>query len=180
MHKQVDIFKKKEYIRWYLNTYKLKKPDTEKVLHLLLQETYLLEKVHFIEDIRNISNAILISTHDSHTISFILRLDNIYYYEVDEFINQLKNFPPDNIYLWLSFNRDFMCSMCKEVLVDSPQTKKIALNQRVIKDLEHEIHKSFFARDVYKKELLLLIDQAIETNDQELFYKYSEEYKKLA
>lgn len=179
MKKQIDNFRKKEYMRWFLNTYKMKKPEMEKVLTTLLHNESLLEKVHFVEDIRNLSNAVLISSNDAQTISFILRVDNIYYYEVDEFLHQLNNFPPDNIYLWLSFNREYMCSMCSEVLEGSSANKKIALNQRVIADLEQEINKKLFSQEIHKKELLMLIDYAIELNDQNMFAKLSNEYKKL-
>ena len=179
MYKKVDLFRKKEYIRWFLNTYKLKKPEMEKVLQTLLQNPELLEKVQFIEDIRNLSDAVLISTNDAQTISFILRLNNIYYYDVDEFLEQLNNYPPPELYVWLSFNRDYICSMCTEILSGPPKTYRQAMNQRVIQDLEQELHKKLYSKEVRRKELLMLIDRAIENNDTEMFVKLSEEYKKL-
>lgn len=180
MHNQVDIFRKKEYIRWFLNAYKLKKEEMEKVLIYLLHNPELLEKIHFVEDIRNLSNALLISANDAQTISFILRIDNVYYYEVDEFLDQLSKYPPEKLHVWLSFNRDYMCSLCKEILVSSPKTKKQALHQKIIEDLELEINKKIYADQIRRTELLMQIDYAIENNDQETFFKLSSELKKLA
>lgn len=167
--------RKKEYIQWFLNRHHLKSPETAAILQHIL-ENELLDRVTIVDDIRYLPDAVLISATDADTVSYLLRLGNTYFEYVQDFIAHLKAFPPDELFVRLSFNKDIVCYHCKE--------RQCACETEAgfdgeVWDIIARLEEDFTTREKQLKELLRLIDKALDIGNRVEFFRLTEEYRQL-
>lgn len=179
MKEAIIIYKKKKYINWFINSYKLKRMETAKILNFLLKRDNLLLHTHFVENVRRLPNAIIISAVDAVTVSFLCRLNDVYYEDVEEIINVLDSSPPEELFIWLSFDREHLCSLCGSVLEVKPQIQSKVFYHQVIKDLENELNQKIRKKEENRTSLQAEIDLALDQGNRELFISLSIFYKKL-
>lgn len=179
MENVVMVHKKKQLIQWFLNNFALKRPEAAKILNLFLRRDSLLINSHFVENVRNLPNALIISAVDSVTVSFLCRINDVYYEDIDEIMAIMEFAPPDSLYVWLSFDRDLMCSVCQTVFEVKPEVNSELFYYQVVKEIEQEIGTRIKVREECKQGLLAEIDLALDCQDRENFYKLSERYKEL-
>jgi uncharacterized protein YpiB (UPF0302 family) len=179
MKETVQLMKKKKFINWFLETYRLKTPDAAKILGAVKANEDLLRHTHFVENVRCLPSAVIISAQGAETVSFLCRINNVYYEDIDEFIALLEYDPPEELYVWLSFNREYLCSMCDIVLGAKPDIDNRIFYHKVIKNLERELN--FKVRDIAerKKRLVSEIDQALVQGDKDRFMALSELFKEM-
>lgn len=179
MKRTVRLMKKKKFINWFLEAYRLKTPDAAKILEIVTANEDLLQRTHFVENVRSLPSAVIISAQGAETVSFLCRINNVYYEDIDEFISVLEYDPPEELFIWLSFNREFLCSMCDIVLGVKPDIDDKIFYHQVIKNLERELN--FKVRDISerKKKLVSEIDQALVHGDKDRFMALSELYKEM-
>ena len=168
--------RKKEYIQWFLNRHHLKSPETSAILQYILENDQLLDRVSIVEDIRYLPDAILVSATDADTVSYLLRLNNTYFEYVQDFLAHLRAFPPDELFVRLSFNKDIVCYHCKnrqsEYNTNNSMTDEIW-------DIVARLEEDFGAREKQLKELLKLIDNSLDIGNQAEFYRLTSEYRRL-
>lgn len=179
MKDAVLLHKKKKFITWFMQTYRLKRPDTAKVLGFLANNDWLLARTHFVENVRYLPNAIIISAENTSTVSFLCRIDNVYYEDVDKIIAHLDMAPPEDLFVWLAFDREFLCSLCTGVLEDRPETGQHMVYYRVVRELEKELNLAIDAREKHRAKLLKEIDETLKEGDRERFFVLSSLYKEL-
>lgn len=179
MKEAVQLMKKKKFINWFLETYRLKTPGTAKILEAVMAREDLLRRTHFVENVRRLPSAVIISAHGAETVSYLCRINNVYYEDIDEFIAMLEYDPPEELFVWLSFNREFLCSMCDIVLGIKPELDDKIFYHQVIRDLERELN--FKVRDISerKNKLMTEIDQALIRGDKDSFMALSSLFKEM-
>jgi uncharacterized protein YpiB (UPF0302 family) len=168
--------RKKEYIQWFLHRHHLKSPETAAILQYILENDYLLDRVTIVEDIRYLPDAVLISATDTETVSYLLRLGGAYFEYVQDFLAHLKAFPPDELFVRLSFNKDIVCFHCKErqgAHISDPITGG------EIWEIVARLEEDFSAREKQVKEILRLIDGALDAGNREEFIRLTIEYRQL-
>ncbi|ADG81899.1 YpiB family protein [Thermincola potens] len=176
MKRTTNLNRKRDFIRWFLGKHQLKSPEAARLLRFILENDHILKKVRFVENIRYYSDAVLISSTDSNTIPYILRLENQYYFDVEEFIHCLTASPPNRLYVWLSFNKDFICSFCPHMQEKSASG---SLTRRQIRNLEREITEQILLRESAEQKLLELIDKALDKGSKEEFFRLTHQLKKI-
>ncbi|MHB9096114.1 MAG: YpiB family protein [Eubacteriales bacterium] len=173
------IMKKKRFISWFLETYKLKRPESAKILRFLGESDELLKVVHFVENVRQLPSALIVSAQDAATVSFLCRINNVYYENVDQIMAHLEYDPPEELFVWLSFDREFLCSMCDIVLGIKPEVENKIFYHQVVKKLEKELKFKVRGTKDRKHQLLAEIDTALEKRDKARFLDLSELYREL-
>lgn len=173
------IHKKKKLIEWFLETHGLKRPESYKILRYLMDNRVMLSRTHFVENVRCLPNALIISAEGSTTVSFLCRLNNVYYENIDEIIAHLEHNPPEDLFIWLSFDREFVCSACSNVLMANPEIDESIIYYKVVGELEKELNLAFQAREKHKEKLLHEIDDTLEGGDRQRFLTLSALYKEL-
>ncbi len=168
--------RKKEFIQWFLNRHHLKSPETAAILQYILENEQLLDRVTIVEDIRYLPDAVLISATDADTVSYLLRLSNTYFEYVQDFLAHLRAFPPDEIFIRLAFNKEVVCYHCKERQGDYGTA---AGREGEIWDFVSRLEENFSAREKQLKELLRLIDRALDVRQRADFFRLAEEYRRL-
>jgi len=179
MKKTVKLVKKKKFINWFLETYRLKTPDAAKILGAITANEHLLQRTHLVENVRSLPNAVIISAQGAETVSFLCRINDVYYEDIDEFISLLESNPPEELFVWLSFNREYLCSMCDIVLGVKPEIDDKIFYYKVVKNLERELN--FKVRDTAerKQKLVTEIDEALMQGDKDRFMALSALYKEM-
>lgn len=178
MKEAILIYKKKKFINWFLDTYRLKRPDSSRLLKFIMKQERILLNTHFVEDVRKLPNALMISATDAPTVAFLCRVRERYYDNIDEIIEVLASDPPEELFIRLSFDREFICSMCGTVIM-KPETRDKLFYHQVVKDLEEEINRAFGEKDKRKDEMMAEINLALEKGDKELFNSLAEMYKEF-
>lgn len=173
------VYQKKRYIRWFLDTYELKNSRTAKILDFIANHDELLQKIYFVEDVRRLPNALIISSTDASTVSFLCRINDCYYEDVDEVIHILDTEPPDELFVRLSFNREFLCFICETVLDFKPDVGNKIFYHQVVRSLEEEMNRKIIKKQERKADLMSLIDNALENGDKENFIKLAEQFKDI-
>lgn len=179
MQEAYSVYQKKRYVRWFLDTYELKNPRTAKILNFIANDDELLQKIYFVEDVRRLPNALIVSATDASTVSFLCRINDVYYEDIDELIKVLEVEPPEELFVRLSFNREFLCFMCETVLDLKPEVGNKMFYYQVIRNLEDEINRRFYEKGKSKEVLITQIDEALLSGDRDLFQRLSAEYKEL-
>lgn len=173
------LYKKKKFIKWFLRTFGLKRLDSARLLEFILQRDDLLQNINFVEDVRHLPDAVIISALDTPTVNFLCRINNIYYENIDDIIAALAYNPPERIFMWLSFDRESFCSMCDLIKQEDPEAKAKVFYHQVVKKLEKEMAEHISTKEENKKRLMEQIDDALDKSDKEGFMELSNLYKKL-
>ena len=104
MKKEAVMALHREFIEWFLRSRELKYEPARKLLHYLVDNPDLLQRVEFVEDIVSFQNAALISAKEAPTHPFLFRWRGRVRYNVDDALNDLKSALPVRFRIWLSFD----------------------------------------------------------------------------
>lgn len=179
MNETVLLLKKKKFITWFMQTYRLKRPEAARLLGFLMERDALLVKIHFVENVRYLPNALIISTEDSVTVSFLCRINNVYLEDIDLIIAQLDSSPPEDLFIWLSFSREFLCNICDTVLCVRPEIRDVIPDNQMIRELEEELNFKLQARGEHRLKLLGEIDETLANGNRGRFLKLSALFREL-
>lgn len=178
MSEAITISAKKEFIRWFLSNFRLKKNEGTWLFNYLLSDDRLMEKVHFTDDLRNREKTIIISSMCSHATPFQFQKQAKVYYDVERAFHDIRLNPDEEIYISLYFKGRSTCSQYLIVLEDL-QMEGQRVSQENVMSLIAEIVIEKAVRRQRMKELLEEIDQALVNRDKELFMQLTSEWKEL-
>lgn len=203
----ISLMRKRDYLEWFLTNYTLKEEGLRPILEHMKDSRVILEKVRFVENIRPYDSGLLISSKDAQTVSYLLRIDGLYYEDLDEFFHALKNEQYDSLYVWLSFDRSYLCNLCEiqnpetdaltqlDVKAASEKGKKVVKGivkpdikslgtskvsfQDTAKEVFLDLEKEIQAKELRRLALLERIDDALDNRDERLFKALVLELKKI-
>ncbi|MCT2537376.1 ReoY family proteolytic degradation factor [Aquibacillus koreensis] len=174
MSTSVSIKDKKEFIRWFLSNYQLKRRESVWILNYLINHDSLLKKVHFVREARYCPRGIVISTHCSKDVPFRFYKNHIVTTDAEKSFHDIRLNRNDPIYIQLSFKNSVQCASYVAVLEDNPFLPE----DFFITNKEKRIAKSVLEISLFeyqKERLQNKIDDALDHRDKEAFKKYSEE-----
>src|SRR5690625_1422421 len=70
MNSPVPVMEKRDFLKWFLEEYRLKRRECTWLLNFLMSDDHLMERVHFVEDAEFCPKALLISTNDVDHVPF--------------------------------------------------------------------------------------------------------------
>ncbi|WP_418791327.1 YpiB family protein [Phosphitispora sp. TUW77] len=179
MEEAVMLYKKKKFINAFLSKFELKKQEACQVLNFLLSRDRLLANTYFVENVRCLPNALIISASNASTVSFLCRINNEYYEDIEEIIYLLDYETPEELFVWLSFEKNFMYLTCINDLEIVPEIRDKIFHYQVIRVLEDEMTQKILDREKRKTEMLTEIDLALDNGDRKKFNYLVTRYKKL-
>lgn len=173
-----SLAEKKELIVWFLRTNRLKKPEAARVLEFIRDNKQLLSRVHFTNKLADKKDALLVSAVYTNTFPFDFRLDNVSYGSVDQVINQLKNNPPRQLAVWLSYASPPGCRLCTRTGRKQVQAmpNPMSAAHKMLVDAVRTVNQ----KESRRKALLNKIDRALDEKDLREFNKLAEELKNLS
>ena len=178
METSITITEKKEFLRWFLNQYQLKKRESVWILNYLLSQDVLVKKLRFVEFVQYCPRGIYMSTHCSEAASFRFYKQNIMTTDPEKALHDLRLHREEEIYIQLNFRDSFQCPNYLAVLEDNPYIPKHLLENEH-DGIQAEEFLQYVSVSYERARLKKEIDLALDENDKEKFQKLTEALKLL-
>jgi uncharacterized protein YpiB (UPF0302 family) len=174
----VSVNEKKEFIRWFLNRYQLKRRECVWILNYLMSHDQLMKKVHFVEESQYCPRGLVMSTHCVEDVPFRFYKENIMTTDAEKSFHDIRLNKDEDIYIQLNFSKANSSYQFAAVLEENPfMPKYLLINEkdRLVAEQFMKDSLQTFRRD----RLLKAIDQALDTGDKKAFNKLTKELNSL-
>jgi uncharacterized protein YpiB (UPF0302 family) len=177
MSAKVSLTEKKDFIRWLLNNYQLKRRECVWIFNYLVSHEALLEKVVFVEDgIQNCPRGMIMSTHCVEGVAFKYYKENVMTTDAEKAFHDIRLNRDEPIYVKINFG-GINHVQYVSVIEDNPYVPEV--KQKKSKD-SSEVDK-LCEKVLSERELKLLeekVDESLVTLNKESFMLYSKLYTK--
>ncbi|WP_053366951.1 MULTISPECIES: ReoY family proteolytic degradation factor [Bacillaceae] len=174
----VSVNEKKDFIRWFLNHYQLKRRECVWILNYLMSHDQLMEKVHFVEQAQYCPRGLIMSAHCTDKVPFRFYKENIMTTDAEKSFHDIRLNRDEEIYIQLNFNASNKVHQYAAVLEDNPYVPRhLQVNEKDRADAEKFLLHSI--QRFNQEKLLLLIDEALDKQDKEAFLAFTEQLNKL-
>lgn len=178
MNSPVPVMEKRDFLKWFLEEYKLKRRECTWLLNFLMSDNYLMERVHFVEDAELCPKAILISTNDVDSVAFAFHKESHVTMDAEKSFHDIRLNREEDIYIQLNFKDKHLSPQYVAVLEENPFTPTDE-NKSNLLSLLAEISLDEAQRQFQLQALEKKIDEALEKRDKESFKKLAEQYSIL-
>lgn len=174
----VSVNEKKDFIRWFLNHYQLKRRECVWILNYLMSHDGLMEKVHFVEAAQYCPRGLIMSAHCVDEAPFRFYKGNVMTTDAEKSFHDIRLNREEDIFIQLNFHASNQAHQYAAVLEENPyMPKKLRISEK-----DQLIAEKFLAESVWKfqrERLLQKIDDALDQNDEEAFARLTNELKNL-
>jgi uncharacterized protein YpiB (UPF0302 family) len=172
----VTVEQKKEFLRWFLGNYQLRRRESVWILNFLLSNDKLMHKVHFVEKADVTPRGIIVSTRCAEVdVPFRYYKDNLMNTDAEKCFHDIRLNRDDDIYIEFNFKDKYNFKEYCEVLEDNPfdESDTSEFEEQATHFLDYCLYE--FKVEQLKKR----IDEAIDDGDEELFMKLTDELSKI-
>lgn len=178
MKTPVSVNEKKDFIRWFLNRYQLKRRECVWILNYLMSHDQLMKKVHFVEEAQYCPRGLIMSTHCVEEVPFRFYKENIMTTDAEKSFHDIRLNKDEDIYIQLNFSKSNASYQYAAVLEENPFMPKYLLINEKDRIVAEQFLKSSI--ETYQRQKLLdAIDDALDRNDQEAFSKLTSQLKNM-
>ncbi|UOF89707.1 ReoY family proteolytic degradation factor [Fodinisporobacter ferrooxydans] len=176
MGEVIHVTEKKQFIKWFLDNYELQNREAEWLLQYLCSNDQLLERVHFIDNFRNLPKTILISTKCVQMTPFKFYKNKRVTSDVEKAFLDIHNHPTEDMYIGLFFKDRTVSPEYAAVLETNPMDDTRESIDALI-ELQAELILSQSLRDYRRYRLYRRIDEALDARDHKRFMDLTHELK---
>lgn len=172
MTASVSVIEKKEFVRWFLKRYQMKRRECVWILNYLLSHDDLLQKVHFVEEAHYCPRAMVMSVTESGGVPFRFYKGNLMTADAEKSFHDLRLHPNEDMFIQLNFPNIPPSSEFLAVLEENPfMPKYLHINDkdRLIAEEVLKISMNSFREE----NILKQIDEALDANDKQRFLELS-------
>ncbi len=174
----VSVNEKKDFIRWFLNHYQLKRRECVWILNYLMSHDQLMEKVHFVEQAQYCPRGLIMSTHCVDKVPFRFYKENVMTTDAEKSFHDIRLNRDEDIYIQLNFLASNKAHQYAAVLEENPYVPKhLQVNEKDGIIAEKILKESI--EHFQREKLLQLIDEALDRQDREAFQTLTESLNKL-
>lgn len=168
MNSIVSVIEKKDFLRWFLNKYQLKRRECTWLLNYLLSDDTIMERVHFVEQAELCPKALIISSTCVEDIPFCFYKDKHVIMDAEKAFHDIRLNLEEDVYIQFNFLGAMTHPKYVSVLEDNPF---IPINKEsaMVDELIAEMFLDKVLLEHQKKQLLVEIDQALDDGDEERF-----------
>ncbi|MBE6183491.1 ReoY family proteolytic degradation factor [Heyndrickxia ginsengihumi] len=174
----VTVNEKKEFIRWFLNHYQLKRRESVWILNYLMSNDQLMEKVHFVDEAHHCPRGIVMSTHCVESAPFQFYREHIMTTDAEKSFHDLRLNRDEDIYIQLNFKSSQLSHHYAAVLEENPYMP----TELHINDADRLVVDQFMRYSIsnfHRKKILKEIDKALDERNYELFLELTEKLNRL-
>jgi len=174
----VSVNEKKDFIRWFLNNYQLKRRECVWILNYLMSHDQLMKNVHFVEQAQYCPRGIIMSTHCVDEVPFRFYKENVMTTDAEKSFHDIRLNKDEEIFIQLNFRSSFHSPQYVAVLEENPfMPKHLQINEKDKLLAEKFLEESI---QTYQREKLLKqIDEALDQQDQCEFKRLTEQLRHL-
>ncbi|PLR99736.1 ReoY family proteolytic degradation factor [Bacillus sp. T33-2] len=174
----VSVNEKKDFIRWFLNHYQLKRRECVWILNYLMSHDQLMERVHFVDNAQYCPRGLVMSTHCVDEVPFRFYKENVMTTDAEKSFHDIRLNRDEEIYIQLNFHASNKAHQFAAVLEENPYMPR----NLQISDKDRLIAERFLAESIQrfqKEKLLQLIDEALDKQDEKAFKSLTNQLKQL-
>jgi uncharacterized protein YpiB (UPF0302 family) len=174
----VSVNEKKDFIRWFLNHYQLKRRECVWILNYLMSHDQLMEKVHFVEQAQYCPRGLIMSTHCIDDVPFRFYKENVMTTDAEKSFHDIRLNREEEIYIQLNFHASNKAHQYAAVQEDNPYLPK----RNHVNEKDQLLAERFLTTSIQRfqeEKLLRLIDDALDKHDQNAFCILTEQLKSL-
>lgn len=178
MKTPVSVNEKKDFIRWFLNHYQLKRRECVWILNYLMSHDQLMEKVHFVEQAQYCPRGLVMSTHCVDEVPFRFYKENVMTTDAEKSFHDIRLNRDEEIYIQLNFHASNKAHQYAAVLEENPfMPKSLQISEKDRLIAEKFLSSSL--KNFQREKLLRLIDEALDNQDKTAFEKLAKELSQL-
>lgn len=178
MTASVTANEKRDFVKWLLTNFQLKRRESVWILNYLVSHEELLENVHFVEGVEHCPRGMMISTTSSSGAPFRFYKGTIVSADAEKSFHDMRLHPDQPMYIELKFPDKQRVPEFIAVLEDNPF---LPMNEELKRmdqaTANHMVDHSLKAYQL--KQLEKEIDRALDEQDRERFVKLSKKYQIL-
>ncbi|GLB57983.1 ReoY family proteolytic degradation factor [Cytobacillus sp. NCCP-133] len=174
----VSVNEKKDFIRWFLNHYQLKRRECVWILNYLMSHDQLMKKVHFVEQAQYCPRGLIMSTHCVDEVPFRFYKENVMTTDAEKSFHDIRLNRDEEIFIQLNFHASNKAHQYAAVMEENPFMPK----SLQISDKDRLIAERFLTESLEKfrrEKLLELIDEALDNQDKTAFRMLTQQLNKL-
>lgn len=174
----VSVKEKKEFIKWFLNHYHMKKREAVWILNYLVNYPKLLANVHFVQETKNCPRSITMSAECSQEPAFRFQKNKLITTDAEKAFHDIRLNRNEDLYIQLHFRNANQSIEYRKVLEENPF---LSIDD-FITDTDKQAAQALLDYSLYqfkRKKIMRKIDIALDQMDQEKFIELSEELSQL-
>jgi uncharacterized protein YpiB (UPF0302 family) len=174
----VSVNEKKDFIRWFLNHYQLKRRECVWILNYLMSHDQLMEKVHFVDQAQYCPRGLVMSTHCIDKVPFRFYKENVMTTDAEKSFHDIRLNRDEEIYIQLNFNASNQAHQYVAVLEENPYMPK----HLQINETDREVAEQFLKASIerfQREKLLSQIDEALDKQDRSGFLNLTKQLNNL-
>ncbi|MFC3882709.1 ReoY family proteolytic degradation factor [Bacillus songklensis] len=169
----VSVNEKKEFVRWFLTNYQLKRRECVWILNYLMSHDQLMRKVHFVEQAQFCPRGMIMSTHCVDDPPFRFYKENVMTTDAEKSFHDIRLNRDEDIYIQLNFRSSFLSPQYVAVLEENPyMPKNIQANEKDRVLVEKILEESILS--FQRSKIMELIDEALDNHDEEEFKRLTD------
>jgi uncharacterized protein YpiB (UPF0302 family) len=174
----VSVNEKKEFVRWFLNHYQLKRRECVWILNYLMSHDQLMRKVHFVEQAQYCPRGLIMSTHCVDDVPFRFYKENVMTTDAEKSFHDIRLNRDQDIFIQLNFRSAFHCTNYVAVLEENAYIPKhLQVNEKDQLIAERFLKETI--RNHQREKLLKKIDKALDQKNESEFKKLSSQLSQL-
>jgi uncharacterized protein YpiB (UPF0302 family) len=173
--RNITATKKREFIKWFLNNYQLRRRESVWILNFLYSYEHLLEKVHFVENASKTPRGIIMATHCVDDVPLRYYKNGVMSTNAESCFHDIRLNRDQDVYIELNFKNKYNYKEYWDVLEENPfeEPDTSEFEEQAAHFLDYCLYE--FRVERLKKQ----IDEAIDDGDKELFMKLTDELGKI-
>ncbi|MBU8907260.1 ReoY family proteolytic degradation factor [Desertibacillus haloalkaliphilus] len=179
MSSTISVIEKKDFLKWFLNTYQLKRRECAWLLNYLISDNDIMKHVHFVDKAEHCPKALVISSTDVEQIPFCFHKHQHVTMDAEKAFHDIRLNNEEDIYIQLNFPSSQTNPQYVAVLEDNPFLPRNEEATNVDQLLaEMVLDKAIVS---FKRQRLLEeINKSLDQNDEQLFLSLTTELNKLS
>jgi uncharacterized protein YpiB (UPF0302 family) len=169
----VSVNEKKEFVRWFLTNYQLKRREGVWILNYLMSHDQLMKKVHFIEQAQFCPRGMIMSTHCVDDPPFRFYKENIMTTDAEKSFHDIRLNRDEDIYIQLNFRSSYSSPQYAAVLEENPYMPKNMQSNEKDRVLAEEVLQQAI-HSFQRSKIMKLIDEALDNHDEEEFKRLTD------
>ncbi|NPC92809.1 YpiB family protein [Bacillus sp. WMMC1349] len=178
MQTPVSVNEKKDFIRWFLNNYQLKRRECVWILNYLMSHNSLMEKVHFVEQAEFCPRGIIMSTHCVEEVPFRFYKENVMTTDAEKSFHDIRLNKQQDLFIQLNFRSAYHSPEYAAVMETNPHIPKDLYENERDKIVAEQILEHSIAT-FQRRKLLEEIDEALDRQDKESFERLAKQLSQL-
>ncbi|AYC29396.1 ReoY family proteolytic degradation factor [Paenisporosarcina cavernae] len=172
MPASVSAVEKKEFVRWFLSKFELKRRECVWILNYMLSHDEILRHVHFVEEAHYCPRAMVMSVTDSSGIPFRFYKGNLMTSDAEKSFHDMRLNPKEPLYIQLNFPLFPPSPEYLAVLEENPHYPY----KWQVEEGDKKLANDIVAKSVgeFQEEYLLKeIDRTLDNQDEKRFFELS-------